>query len=27
VFEADPSFAEKVRNRVEKEFNSKLEGA
>jgi GTP-binding protein HflX len=25
VFEADPSFAERVRNRVEKEFNSKLE--
>ena len=27
VFEADPSFAERVRNRVEKEFNSKLERA
>jgi 50S ribosomal subunit-associated GTPase HflX len=27
VFEADPSFAEKVRNRVEREFDGKLEKA
>jgi GTP-binding protein HflX len=27
VFEADPSFAERVRNRVEKEFNGRLEKA
>jgi hypothetical protein len=27
VFEAEPSFAEKVRSRVEREFNGKLERA